>query len=111
MEEPTTANTNAINSDIEMTSDDDQSNDQERRDNNNNADEGGQRAAAIAEVSALPDIEPTNTNPNLPIRNSNRGGTRANEAAEEAMQGGDLQNVDGPGAEVQAMFIEFLFGL
>ena len=78
-----------------------------------------ERAAAIAEVAAIPEIEPTNTNLNPSIRAANRGGeetrggggTRVNEAADEAMQGGDLQNVDGPGAEVQAMFIEFLFGL
>jgi len=69
-----------------------------------------ERAAAIAEVAAIPDIEPTNS-----IRPANsRGpgsGARVTEAADEAMQIGDLQNVDGPGAEVQAMFIEFLFGL
>lgn len=80
-----------------------------------------ERAAAIAEVAAIPAIEPTNTNLNPSIRAANRvtgtggtgggGRTRVNEAADEAMQGGDLQNVDGPGAEVQAMFIEFLFGL
>ena len=76
-----------------------------------------EQAAAIAEVAAIPEIEPTNTNLNPSIRAANTGGggggggTRVNEAADEAMQGGDLQNVDGPGAEVQAMFIEFLFGL
>ena len=109
MEEPTNASNsnNDMNRDNEMTADQTSNNDQRGR----RRDDEQERAAAIAEVSALPDVEPTNTNLNLPNRTSNRGGTRANEAAEEAMQGGDLQNVDGPGAEVQAMFIEFLFGL
>jgi hypothetical protein len=88
MEEPIPAQNDANNNDAPMTED---------------------RATAVAEVAAMPDVEPTTA---ASIRIAPRGGgTRANDAAEEALQAGDLQNIDGPGAEVQAMFIEFLFGL
>ena len=78
--------------------------------NNNDAPMTEDRAAAVAEVAALPDVEPVTTAASIRIA-PRGGGTRANDAADEALQAGDLQNIDGPGAEVQAMFIEFLFGL
>lgn len=68
-----------------------------------------ERAAAVAEVAAMADVEATDM---VQRPNGNRGGgTRANDAADEALQVGDLQNIDGPGSEVQNMFMEFLFGL
>lgn len=80
----------------------------------NNSFEEGQRAAAIAQVAAtIPtnanDIGPTSSIPRRPVSNPATS-SRANEAADEALQTGELQNVDGPGAEVKALFLEFLFG-
>jgi hypothetical protein len=85
--------------------------------NNDNRFEEEQRASAIAQVAALPTaaIGPIST---LRVTAAAAGTTtgtttttRGNEAADEALQTGDLQNIDGPGAEVKALFIEFLFGL
>ncbi len=76
-----------------------------------------ERAAAIAEVSTNAAIDPTSVaqrnalNREGPGGGGTGGGSRRNVAVEEAMQAGDMQNIDGPGSEVQNMFIEFLFGL
>ena len=76
------------------------------------ADMIGERAAAIAEVATNVAIDPTSiAQRNNLNREGARGGTRRNEAADEALQAGDMLNIDGPGSEVQNMFIEFLFGL
>jgi hypothetical protein len=75
----------------------------------------GQRASAIAQVAALPtDVGPISSLPrptSVPRATAGTTTSRANQAADEALQTGDLQNVDGPGAEVKALFLEFLFGL
>ncbi len=71
-----------------------------------------ERAAAIAEVATNIAIEPTSAAQRTTLaRERGRGRHRGAEAADEALQAGDMQNIDGPGSEVQNMFMEFLFGL
>ena len=94
MEDPINPDLQANNRNDLMTADDDDDIDP------------GERAAAIAEVSVLPAVEPTSA-----ARRGTGGGTRGNEAADEAIQTGDMHTIDVAGAEVQSMFMEFLFGL
>jgi len=72
-------------------------------------DDSNERAAAIAEVSVLPEITPTTQGAPAGTGTGRGGGTRGSSEADEALMAGDVQALDEAGVEVRGLFLEFLY--
>ncbi len=68
-----------------------------------------EQAAAIAEVSVMPDNNgpPTTTTTTA----TNPGGRRATNELDDAVLQGDVQTLDEAGVQVRSLFLEFLYQL
>jgi hypothetical protein len=67
-----------------------------------------EQAAAIAEVSVMPENIPTTA---TPVPGGGGGGTRRVNEADEALLAGDVQSLDEAGVQVRSLFLEFLYKL
>ena len=67
-----------------------------------------ERAAAIAEVSVMPqnDLPPTATG-----TGATGGGRRATTELDDVVMQGDVQQLDEAGVQVRSLFVEFLYQL
>lgn len=70
-----------------------------------------EQAAAIAQVSVMPENAPTTATPGPGGAGRGGGGRRATNEADEAMLAGDVQNLDEAGVQVRNLFLEFLYQL
>lgn len=67
-----------------------------------------EQAAAIAQVSVMPENTPTTA---APRGGGGGGGRRSTNEADEAVLAGDVQNLDEAGVQVRSLFLEFLYQL
>ena len=68
------------------------------------------QAEARAQVSVLPDLPPTTTQPIASTNTTGRGTTRrVNEIAEAALLDGEAVNIDQAGEDVRNLMVDFLY--
>jgi len=67
-----------------------------------------EQAAAIAQVSVMPENMPTTATAR---GGGGTGGRRSTNEADEAVLAGDVQSLDEAGVQVRSLFLEFLYEL
>lgn len=70
-----------------------------------------ERAAAIAQVSVMPENTPTTLTPGPASGGGGGGGRRQANEADEAILAGEVQSLDEAGVQVRSLFLEFLYTL